>query len=110
MMLDIMVLACIISKICLAWMPLYVHNAAFDLICDPKNLIFMDQERCFLIVSFAIIVAVMLSQCMGVAGCGWPFSCKVNHIILSSLQLRNNAPNSASATDATTKFRILHMI
>ena len=43
MVLAIMVLACIISKIFLAWMPLYVHNDAFDLICDPKNLISMDR-------------------------------------------------------------------
>ena len=110
MVLAIMVLDCIISKILLAWMPLYVHNAAFDLICDPKNLISMDQERFFLIVSFAISVAVMLSQCMGVSGCGWPISCKVSRIILPSLQLRNNAPNSASAANATTNLRILHMI
>ena len=110
MVIAIMVLDCIISKIFLAWMQLYVHNFAFDLICDPKNLISMDQERCFLIVSFAIPAAVMLSQCMGVASCGWPISCKVSRIILPSLQFRNNAPNSASAYDATTNLRITHMI
>ena len=110
MVLAIIVLACITSNIFLAWMQLYVHNFAFDLICDQKNLISMDRERCFLIVSFEIPVAVMLSQCMGVAGCGWPISCKVIRIILPSLQLRNNAPNSASAADATTNLRITHMI
>ena len=110
MVLAIMVIACIISKIFLAWMLLYVHNAAFDLICDPKKLISMDRERFFLIISFAIPVAFMLSQCMGVAGCGWPICCKVSRIILPSSQLRNNALNSASAADATTNFRIPHMI
>ena len=70
----------------------------------------MDRENCFLIVSFAIPAAVMLSQCMGVESCGWPISCKVNRLNLPSLQLRNNAPNSASAADATTNLRILHMI
>ena len=110
MMLDIMVFACIISNVFLAWMPLYVHGAVFYLICDPKNRISIDQERCFLIVPFAIPVAVMLSQCMGVAGCGFPISCKVSRIILPSLQLINNAPNSASAADATTNLSIPHMI
>ena len=109
-MLAVIVLACIFRKIFLAWMQLYINNAAFDLICDPKNIISMDQERCFLIVSFAIPAAVMLSQCMGVAGCGLTISCKVSRIILPSLQLRNIAPNLASAADATTNLRILHMI
>ena len=75
-----------------------------------KTLISIDRERCFLIVSFEISVAVMLSQCMGVAGCGWPISCKVSRIILPSLKLINNAPNSASAADATTNLWIPHMI
>ena len=77
-----------------------------------KNLISMDRERCLLIVSFAITVAVVFSQCMGVAGCGWPISCKVIRIILPSLQLRNKAPKPASAADAdaTTNLRITHMI
>ena len=110
MVLAIMVFYCIISKVFLAWIPLYVHDAVFDLICDPKNLISIDQERCFLIVSFAIPYAVMLLQCMGVAGCRWPISCKVSRIILPSLQLRNNAPNSASAADTTTNLRIPHMM
>ena len=70
----------------------------------------MDRERCFLIVSFAIPAAVMLSQCMGVAGCGWPISCKVSRIILPSLQFINNDPKSASAADATTNLSIPHMI
>ena len=70
----------------------------------------MDRESCFLIVSFTITVAVMLSQCMGVAGCEWPISYKVSRIILPYLQMRNNAPNSASAADATKNLRIPHMI
>ena len=110
MVLAIMLFACIISKVFLAWIPLYVHDAVFYLICDPKNLISIDWERCFLIVSFAIPVAVILSQCMGVADCGCPISCKFSRIILPSLQLRNNAPHSASAADATTNLRIPHMI
>ena len=52
-----------------------------------KNRISIDREHCFLIMSFSISVAVMLKQCMVVAGCGCPISCKFSHIILPSLLL-----------------------
>ena len=48
MVLDVIVLACIISKIFLAWMQLYVHNFAFDLICDPKKSHFHGSGTLFL--------------------------------------------------------------
>ena len=46
---------------------------------------------------------VLLSQWMGVGGCGWPSSWRVSLNIIPSLMFENNAPNSASADDADTK-------
>jgi hypothetical protein len=43
---------------------------------------------------------------MGVGGCWWPSSSNINRWILPSLQLRNKPPNSASAAEATTNFKI----
>ena len=59
-------------------------------------------DHCFLTVSLAIPVAVMLSQYMGVGGCLWPISSRVILIILPSLAFMNSAASSASAADATT--------
>ena len=67
-------------------------------------------DRCFLTVSLAIPVAVMLSQCMGIGGCLCPISYRVILMILPSLVFMNNAASSASAADATTNFRIPHMM
>ena len=53
-------------------------------------------------MSFAMPVAVLLSQCTDVGGCGCPISCKIKRKILVSLPLINKAPNSASAADAAT--------
>ena len=46
---------------------------------------------------------VLLSQWMGVGGCGCPSSCRVSLNILPSLMFKNNAPNSVSDADAATK-------
>ena len=54
--------------------------------------------------------AVVLSMCTGVAGCGWPNSCNVSRSIFACCALRNSAPNSASAADATTSFRMEHVM
>jgi hypothetical protein len=71
-----------------------------------KNLISIECERCFLMVSFAIPASVALSQCTVVGGCGWPSSCKTNRRIFPSLHFKNKAPNSASAAEDTTNFNI----
>ena len=63
---------------------------------------------CFVTVSFAMPVAVLLSQCTGVGGCGCPISCKIKRNILVSLPLINKALNLASAADAATNFSIPH--
>ena len=60
-------------------------------------------------LSLVIPVYVMLLQCTGVGGFGWPIYSRVNIMILPSLQFRNKAPNSASDADATTNLRILHI-
>ena len=61
-------------------------------------------------VLFAIPMAVALSQCAGIFGCGWPRSSRVALKIILSWQLRNSAPSSASAADATTNLNIEHSI
>jgi hypothetical protein len=53
---------------------------------------------------------VVLLQCTGVCGWGWPNSLRVSQKITSSLQLRNRAPSSASAADDTTKQSMLHSV
>ena len=55
---------------------------------------------------FAIPLAVLLSQCMGVAGCLWPSSDRMRRMILPSRALRNRAPSPAYAADVTTIFSI----
>ena len=59
---------------------------------------------------FAIPAAVALSQWIGVFGCGWPNSSRVNRKIMPSLQFKKRAPSSASAAEATTKQRMAHKV
>ena len=71
-----------------------------------KNRISIDQERCFLKVSFAMPTAVRLSQWLVVGGCACPNSSRIVQSILRSFALRKRAPISASAAEVTTNFRI----
>jgi len=75
-----------------------------------KNRISIDRERCFLTELLAMPTAVELSQCTSVGGCGCPISSSVSLKIVACLQLRNSAPNSASAADATTNRKIAHSV
>ena len=75
-----------------------------------KNLISIDLDRCLFTVLFAMPTAVELSQCIGVGGWGCPISSSVSQKIVACLQLRNNAPSSASAADATTNRKIAHNV
>ena len=61
-------------------------------------------------VLFVILTAVTLSQCTSILGCGWPRSSRVDLKIIPSWQLRKNAPNFASAADATTNRKIEHSV
>ncbi len=54
--------------------------------------------------------AVEFLQCTNVGGCGCPISSSVSLKIVACLQMRNNAPNSASAMEATTNRRIAHSV
>ena len=75
-----------------------------------KYRISMERERWRLTVLLAMLTTVELSQCIGAAGCGCPISRNVFRSILSSLQFMNNAPSSASATDAATNLSTLHSV
>ena len=65
---------------------------------------------CIFIVPFTIPVAVALSQCIGVGGCGCPSFRQVSLTILDSFAFRNIAPIYASAADAATFFSIWHKV
>ena len=58
-------------------------------------------------VLFMIPTAIVLSQCIGVGGCGCPSSNRINLTIFVFWAFRNNAPNSALAADAATNFNIM---
>ncbi len=73
-----------------------------------KNLISMERERWHLMVVFAMPTAVELSPWIGVGGWGCPISSRVSLNIVACLQLRNRAPSSALAAEATTKHKMAH--
>ena len=50
---------------------------------------------------------VALSQWMGVGGCGWPSYVNVIIMVRTYFTFINSAPNSASAADYDTHFKIL---
>ena len=70
----------------------------------------MNLDCCRLMVLLAMPTAVLLSQCTGVADCGWPSSLRMRQKIFPSLQLRKRAPSSASAADETTNLSIAHKV
>jgi hypothetical protein len=86
----------------------YTFCASFSHV--QNYLISIAHDRCRLMVLFAILTAVALSQCTGIFGCGWPRSSRVALKIIPSWQLRNSAPSSASAADATTNRNIEHSV
>jgi hypothetical protein len=55
-----------------------------------------------------IPTAVLLSQLIGIGGCGCPNSSSARQKIRACFVFKNNAPSSASAADDETNFRILH--
>ncbi len=70
----------------------------------------MAQDLCHLLVVFAILTAVALSQWTGIFGCGWPRSLRLSLKIILSWQFSNNAPISALAANATTNRKIKHSV
>ena len=83
----------IIGKVLLSWVPLHIEISHLDLICHPKELHFHQ--------IWSAILDSVVRYTTSVGGCLWPISSRVNLRTLPSLQLRNKAPNSASAADAT---------
>ncbi len=71
-----------------------------------KNPISIKRDLCHLMVLFVMPTAVKLTECTGVGGCGYPISSSVSWKIVARLQLRNSAPSSASAAEATTKCKM----
>ena len=47
---------------------------------------------------------------MGVGGCGWPSSANVSQIVCPSFTFMKSAPNSASASDDATNFKMVQRI
>jgi hypothetical protein len=68
------------------------------------------QDRCRLMLLFAIPTAVALSQWTGIFGCGWPRSSRVSLKTTPSWQLRYNASSLASSANATTYHKIEHSV
>ena len=75
-----------------------------------KYLISILHDYCRFTVLFATPAAVVLPQCMGVGGCGWPRSLSVSLMIFASFAFKNIALNSDSAADAATNSRILQNV
>jgi hypothetical protein len=70
------------------------------------NLISMDLDCCRLTVLFAILTAVVLSQCTGIRGWGCPKSSRMLQKIMPIWQLWKSDPSCALVADATTKCKI----
>jgi hypothetical protein len=87
-----------------------VNSFCVTLSPTQKYLISIERNHWRLIVLFAMPTVVALLQCTGVRGWGWPSSSRVSQKIIPSLQMRDRAPSSASATDATTKRSMVHSV
>ncbi len=57
-----------------------------------------------------ITTVVVLSMCIGVSGFGWPSSVRISCNTLASCAFRKSAPSSASAAEAATSLRMVHVI
>ena len=54
-------------------------------------------------------MAVELSICIGMGGCGCPTSCNMSLMTFNSCVFTNKAPNLATAKDAVTSLRVSHV-
>ena len=70
----------------------------------------MECEHCFLVVPLEMPAAVLLSQWMSVGGCGWPSSSNVNLMMRPSFTFIKSAPNSTSAADDATNFKMMQRL
>ena len=108
-----------LSKMSLRWiishifLPRMMQNVQYLLRfwhSNQKYLISIALDLCRLIVLLTIPTAVVLSTCNGVGGWGWPNSFSINRMTFASCAFKNNAPNSASAADAATSFKMEHVV
>ena len=87
-----------LNNFCASW-----HNS-------QKYLILKALDRCRFMVLFTMPTAVVLSTCIGVGGRGWPSSSNINQMTVASWELRNSAPNSASAANAAMSFKMEQVV
>ncbi len=103
MMRTCVMFALIIRKILLSWMPVKCVHFLRTFVSNPeKKRISIERDHCRLTVLFAMPTAVAL-KCTGVLGCICPMSLRMLQKNMPIWQLWNNAPNSASAAEATMK-------
>ena len=72
-----------------------------------KYRIFIARDQCFLIISFAITVSIMLSVNTCVMGFGWPICSNVFRRIMTYLPVTKHPPVSAYEEEGPTNFNIL---
>ncbi len=100
----------IIGKVFHPGVPLKRIHILYIFFTSPK----ISHFHCSRLLSFDGVVCNAhgrcISQCTGILGCLCPRSFKVSLKIIPSWQFRNNAPNSASAADATTNHSIAHNV
>ena len=65
---------------------------------------------CLFTVPFAMLVAMVLLQWIGVGVCGCPSSCKLSLLILFYFAFRKGTPSSASDADAATNLSIWYSV
>jgi len=76
-------------------MPEYVELALMGAITKPIKCMSIAFDHFCLVVSLRMPQAVLLSVCMGVAGCGWPNSSRAVHNGQTASTLRKSTPSSA---------------
>ena len=65
---------------------------------------------CLFTVPFAMLVAMVLLQWIGVGVCGCPSSCKLSLLILFYFAFRKGTPSSASDADAANFLILWHSV
>ncbi len=66
-------------------------------------------DCCRLMVLLTIPTVVVLSICIKVGCCGWPSSKRTSWKTLASCAFRRSAQNLASAAEAATSLRMVHV-
>jgi hypothetical protein len=96
-----MVLALVICKILLAWVPAEVVHLLRNFVTYSEKRISMERDCCRLIELFAMPTAVALLHCTGIFGCGCPISAKVSLNVIPVGQSWYSTPSSAYTAEKT---------